>query len=466
MLSVTSSYSRTADKAFLGLCAFSVVNPLIAQAAPFFFPGNIAGMNITQWFQGLCLPLVLVTLPALSKNGLPISRSFSRLFWAFVMVLSVLHLRLLAANRLSADFANTERMVYFKILFALLLWYYAARLVQSHDSAEKLLRWVLLGALASALWILVCYFFGVGSANYASAGIQATAGSEGVSGKAIAGFLLPAVTGAMFLALQKDSLRWSLAAVLMAAALFVTFDRSAQVALAVALCWGAVWWFGVAHPRPGSKAVLLFTCAVLLLGGVYYVHKGGEELMARWTQDLDRGEIGSGRGVFYATAWDWFWQKCDTTDFLLGMGYSNIYDLMYSASGLYVHTHSDLFDMLLAGGIAGLSLYVLLFGTIASLVRGLSSGCVEFAMLVALLVSFCVMSCLTGLIAFPLTMYTFGIECICIRVLACERDLDFVPATAASARRYPWSIAASAGQVQWSSAECLNSPGIGVNRPY
>jgi len=38
------------DAAVLGLCVFSVVNPLIAQAAFFLFPRPIGGMKIMQWF--------------------------------------------------------------------------------------------------------------------------------------------------------------------------------------------------------------------------------------------------------------------------------------------------------------------------------------------------------------------------------------------------------------------------------
>jgi len=97
---------------------------------------------------------------------------------------------------------------------------------------------------------------------------------------------------------------------------------------------------------------------------------------------------------------------------------------MHTASGAFRHTHSDLFDMLMIGGIVGLALYFLLFHTIASLGKGLPIGSAEFATLAAMLLSFGVMSLLTGLIAFPHAMYAFGVQCICIRVLAVQEESD------------------------------------------
>ncbi|MFC1633561.1 O-antigen ligase family protein [Planctomycetota bacterium] len=326
---------------------------------------------------------------------------------------------------------NIERMVYFKVIFALLLWYYASCLVQSYKPAQWLLKSILLGAIISAGWILFCYFTGFGSANYVSAGVKATAGSEGVSGKAMAGFLLPAAVGAMFLAVQHSSYRWAMSAALIIVAVFITFDRSAQVALIVGMSWMAIWWLVLACPKPNPKTILLFLSIIFILGGIYFAYHGNEELVARWTYDFDRGEIGSGRGTFYMTAWGWFWKDSSVIDFFFGMGFGNIYDLMHSRSGIFRHTHSDLFDMLLIGGIVGLSLYFLLFYTITSLGKGLPVGSMEFAILGALLLSFGVMSLLTGLMAFPHTLYAFGAQCICIRVLAIQENFDPMPSFSA-----------------------------------
>jgi len=377
-----------------------------------------------QWFQGLCFVAILVALPKMPKGRVELRRPFARLLWIYVIVLGLLHLRLLSTGRVPTDMVTTERVVYFKIVFAVLLWYCVSCLVRSRESARLLLCSVLFGAAVSAVWILVCYFSGIGSANYASAGIKATAGSEGVSGKAMAGFLLPATAGAMYLAVRDNSYRWALCAALNAVAVFVTFDRSAQVAFVAGVSWIVMWWLGLAGYRGCSKPVLLFLIVLIVVGGIYYAHHGSEELVVRWTSDFDRGEIGSGRETFYVTAWNWFWSDSDLMDFLLGMGYGNIYDLMHSRSGVYRHTHSDLCDMLLTGGIVGVLLYFLLFYTVASLARDVPVACVEFVMLVTLLTMFGMMSLITGLMAFPHTLYAFGTECICIRTLAFRGELE------------------------------------------
>lgn len=421
---IRSRSEYVASLAVLGLCAFSIVNPLVKQAVLFLFPFPIAGLNIMQWFQGFCFLLALITLPMVPRGYVELSRPFSRLLWAYVISLGILHLRLLSTGRIPADMVFTERMVHFKIIFALLFWYYASCLVQSYEFARALLHSILLGALISAAWIIACYFSGIGGAHYAFAGITATAGSEGASGKGVVGFLLPTAAGAMFLALRDGSYRWALSAALIIAAVFVTFDRSAQVAFAVAVVWMAIWWLGLARPRPASRIVLFFLGIVVLSGGMYYAYHGTEELFARWTLDFDRGEIGSGRGAFYMGAWNWFWRDSSVADFLLGMGCVNIYDVMHAASGAFRHTHSDLFDMLMIGGIVGLALYFLMFYTIASLGRGLSVGSTEFATLGAVLLSFGVMSLLTGLMTFPHAMYAFGAQCICIRILAIREKTD------------------------------------------
>jgi len=440
LLPITWSRGESvADAAIVALCVFSVANPLVAQATFFFFPYPLAGMNIMQWFQGLCFPLILITLPKLSRNGVEFSPLFSRLLWAYVISLGLLHLRLLSTGRLPADMIGTERMVYFKVIFGLLLWYYASCLTRSQESARRLLQSILLGALISAGWVLICYFFGIGGAHYAAAGVTATAGSEGASGKGMAGFLLPAVAGAIFLALREGSHWWAMGASLLLAAVFVTFDRSAQVAFMAGLSWMVIWWVGLARPRPRTKAILPLVCIIFALGSIYFAHRGSEELVARWTRDFDRGEIGSGRETFYATAWNWFCQDSSVTDFCFGMGFGNIYDLMFAGSGIYRHTHSDLFDMLLIGGLVGLALYLLLFYTIASLGRGLPVGSTEFAILGTLLISFGVMSLFTGLMAFPHAVYAFGAQCICIRALAIHEERDrvpIVPSVSAWVRKY------------------------------
>lgn len=413
-----------AHTAIAALCVFSVVNPLIQQAGLSFFPYSIAGMNVMQLFQGMCFPLVLVVLPRLPRGCAALSHPFSVLLWAYVMSLGILHLRLLSAGRIPPEMVNTERMVYFKIIFALVFWYFTSRLVQSHETARRVIRSIVIGAVLSAGWVVACYFFGLGGAHYEAAGVRATAGSEGASGKAVAGFLLPAAVGAMYLAFQNRSYRWALGAVLVFGAVFVTFDRSAQVACSVAMLWMALWYLILARPRPDRRIVLLFLGILVLVGGVYYTHHGTEELISRWTSDFDRGEIGSGRGAFYTTAWHWFWKDSGVTDFLLGVGYGNIYDIMHTGSGLYRHTHSDLFDLLMIGGVVGLMLYVFLFYTIASLGRDMSTDSMEFGTLGALLLSFGVMSLLTGLTEFPHTVYAFGGQCICLRVLALREVID------------------------------------------
>ena len=117
-------------------------------------------------------------------------------------------------------------------------------------------------------------------------------------------------------------------------------------------------------------------------------------------------------------------------DFFFGIGFGNIFDLMHSRSGIFIHTHSDLFDMLLIGGVIGLALYLLFFYTITSLGRGLPVGSMEFGILMTLIVSFGAMSLFTGLMDFPHTVYAFGAQCICIRVLTIQEEHDPRPAVA------------------------------------
>ncbi len=418
-----SSYSGLKSKAFWGLCAFSVLNPAVTQAGMYFLPSGIAGYSPMQLFQGVYLVVILATLPLICRDATSLSRQFKWLTILFTAGLCAIHVRIWAMGRTPSYLATAERIVCLRIVMSCLLWYYVSLLVSSPKHALRLMNSLILGGSVCAVWILFFYFRqGGGVAAYAASGVEASFGSEGVSGKAVAGLLLSSAVGMMYMAIRNASGFRAVGVLLLLGALFVTFDRSAQVAVGCVALWSVIWWQRSCRPRSAMRVMTVFLVGLVLCGSVYLIHRGTDELIARWTFDFDRGEVGSGRGAFYTTAWRWFVWDSDLGDFVMGMGFANIHELIFQHTGLAVHCHSDLFDMIVMGGVFGLVLYLLMWGVLASTAMNVPVRSVEFGAMGAMLAAFGVMSLLTGQMNFPLTMYPLGAQLVCMRVLALSSD--------------------------------------------
>ncbi|HEX42396.1 MAG TPA: hypothetical protein ENN81_10115 [Phycisphaerales bacterium] len=402
------------------LAVVAVLNPSITQAGYYFFPSGIAGMSLMQLFQGVFFLVVLATLPFLLPLWHGYASLFARLLLAFTFVLGLVYFRGEITGKIPSQQVRAEQIYYFKVIFALTVWLYVSLVIRNSDDARQLLYCIVIGSSLCAVVILYFYITGRGQVrSYLYAGVIATRGAEGVSGKATLGYLLTSIWATLYLLINFKKPWLLLPALLLLAASFVMYDRSSQVAFVLSGAWLVGWGIFVTKNRHKRNRLMLFIVFLVVVATVYFSRVGFDQLMRRWTYDFSRGEIGSGRSTFWISSLDWLKSEADWADFLFGMGYGQMVQRMASAAGIWVHTHSDLFDLLLIAGVLGLFLLALLYYTLMkiALIRDKTSS--EFSVMVAVFISYAAMSCLTGQFGAPHAMFTIMSVLWCLR-LQCE----------------------------------------------
>jgi O-antigen ligase len=95
-------------------------------------------------------------------------------------------------------------------------------------------------------------------------------------------------------------------------------------------------------------------------------------------------------------------------------------DMVYASLGVVVHTHNDLLDMLVIGGVLGLIVLGLIFSGIVVQIRSAKPASPEFAVAVAILVVLGCQAFFTGQLFLPdvMSFYLLAITA----VLACARE--------------------------------------------
>lgn len=409
---------------FGSICLFAIINPLIAQIGWYFFPDRIAGLSLMQWYQGLFFVYVLATIPFLRKHSNILSKQIYQLLSMFIVGFTIIHLRAWGTGNIDPDYVMIERIYYFKIIFAITLWYYVSLVINNTQRADVLLKCIIAGSIVTSLCIFYFYFTSTDiSEAYAYEGVKASTGVEGVSGKGTAGFLVPSVFLVLYLSMKNRSKYGIILALFILAATYLTYGRAGQVAFCCGLMWLISWYFFFSNRKINYNTIIIFVVLLFIGAFLYFRTYGYEELFSRWTYDLSKGAIGSGRGIFYSTALKWFTQESSFVEFFLGMGFGNIRNIMFYNSGIRVHTHSDFFDMMLTGGVLGLLLYSAFLWTAFDHVRKTPKISVEFLVMSSIFIVFCVMSFLTGIFIAPHAIFSFLAALYCMKRKNSESNL-------------------------------------------
>jgi O-antigen ligase len=145
-------------------------------------------------------------------------------------------------------------------------------------------------------------------------------------------------------------------------ATYMTMVRASLVCSLVALLM-----FGFAVARGGSRKALVIGLIALVIsvGAVVFVYNGltgksHSQVADRWSETEKRGDIGSGRLLLWYTAYSHF-QSTSVTSKLVGEGFGISYDITEEFLGTHFVMHNDVIEVLLAGGIFGVALYVMMF---------------------------------------------------------------------------------------------------------
>jgi O-antigen ligase len=146
---------------------------------------------------------------------------------------------------------------------------------------------------------------------------------------------------------------------------------------------------------------------------------GTADLTTRWADLDDPEKAGSGRLLLWTAAARSFLNG-NPIEQLLGRGFQGMLDMVYASLGVVVHTHNDLLDMLVIGGVLGLIVLSLIFAGIVVQIRSARPASPEFAVAVAILLVLGCQSFFTGQLFLPdvMSFYLLAITA----VLGCARE--------------------------------------------
>lgn len=401
------------------LCAYALLGPIATQLS-YLLLDNFTDRDVSflQYFQGAFLlaaaMLSLRTPPSRSRA----TKTARGLFAGVVLACSVFLLKKMAWDPPDRSALAFDAVWYLKIVAAPFWWWVAASVVRRGEDAERLLRYVLLGAMMGALFAVACYFTGAGViAAYEYEGVIASVGASGVSSKQTVAYLAPAALVSAYRGSVQHRWSWTLGALLLVAATLLTYDRSVQVGLVIALVWLLAWR---AFAGRGASSALSTRLIVLTIvaGIIFFWVVGFDTLSSRWSYDVEvKGMVGSGRSDFYWAAW-LSYLDLKLPELLFGIGMSNVTEVMYQTCGRKVHTHSDFFDMLLGGGLLGMMVYFGLWRAALRNLRRVSPRSIHFAIMGGYVLIVATMSVITGVLAAPHAMFCLGAALHCLRVIA------------------------------------------------
>lgn len=347
------------------------------------------------------------------------------LVFFIIMILSMTFFSI--RNYYSYDFFSRdildETIKYFKIIVSIFNWLIVAILFRNYHKARILIGVIILGTSVDALFKIFGNVFGLWIVDgYEHSGVTASFGAEGISGKGTVAFLVLSLFLSWYY-FKRKPFRGGIVSIIFLFAIIMTNDRSAQVALILSFIWCFTWLFISKKRKVFYKILMWFMVILLPLGFIYLKINGTHSLLARWEYELsNKGKLtGSGRVDFYSSAWSWF-KSAPIPEFLFGQGYQKTYDMIEKNTGMRVHTHSDFFDLMSVGGVLGITIYILYITIVISIIYVIPHNYFEYQIGFAIIISFFVMSVLTGQLGAVHSMSVLGSSLWCLRIIGLSKN--------------------------------------------
>jgi len=290
-----------------------------------------------------------------------------------------------------------------QILYWVLVWLIYAVECATPEGGRLVLKGVLAGGVYMAVSVILLHMFG-GGAYSRYEGVDASFGGFSTA-KSLGGILC--VAALLSLRIRSTPLQAGLVCVSLAG-LMLTYQRTGQLAMVV-----AVLWIAVVHMRSRIREVLLsgrsviaFACILVMVAGFVDT----DALTERWRNaDLSLGsKAGSGRLGLWTDALRAF-EGMNWLDRMLGVGYSGMRDAMLEEGlgGNRKHTHSDVLDILLAFGVLGVFGWIAVHYAVIQTMRACAKTSMEYALGGAVYIVFLIESLITGQVFGPATMIAY-----------------------------------------------------------
>jgi len=395
---------RKSYKPFVRLLA------LIGIGMPIVFQANYIGLtfsarelgNPMQLMQGLAILLAIffVVVHGLKSNEL--TRKAMLPVVAFTIMNFFMMLNSFIGH--NAHF-KYDVVASIKIFYWGLLWLLTIQFVNDSKSIGLIQRCFILGAAGNALIIILFFFGGYTRVDpYLNQGVEASFGAEGASGKAMAGFMIICAVIAPSVNLFKSRWIGSAIGAFILIGVAITNDRSAQVAVSLAIGWMTFWLIRYSSRNSERSVYLRLVLALAVTGTVYISTLSLNNLIGRWA-DFETENAGSSRLRMWRGAWEYFLES-DMGLMLIGGGQENVRLGMIRKLGADIHTHSDLFDQLLHNGLLGVLVYFTFFIVITKIALSINRNSGQYALAIAICGMLFTLSAFTSVLLYTHSMLT------------------------------------------------------------
>ncbi len=300
---------------------------------------------------------------------------------------------------------------YGQMAYWVFFWIVVSMLCREPEQAEIILRGLAVGAMATAVSVLLGFVFG-GLNYYQDDAVDSSAGWFDTA-KMITGVLVTGGVVLLYLGRHKRGWLYPLLACTCFIACVLTYARAGSVALAAVLLWLPLWLllFGRGCKKQWIGKFLILA---LLAGALVPVAVGTDKLFARWSDVQEGDKAGSGRATFWKVAADGYMDGTPAEQ-AIGHGYSSMSDLLFLNYGADIkHTHNDMLDMLLVAGAAGAAWLLFFAGTLAWRILRTSIASVEGGAGVAILLAYLLHGQFTGQLwgTDAMSYYTLSLACL------------------------------------------------------
>jgi hypothetical protein len=290
------------------------------------------------------------------------------------------------------------------------------------------------GSVAAASVLIVFVLRGAPENAYQIAGVDASWGWF-FTMKGLTGQLLVAGIVAAMVARTRGA-RWAYGVAAAAvAATFLTYARTGQVALAVALLW-LFLTRSRKSPWALAREVAVVGAVVAIALSVPRVQPAlADNLSLRWRDVIDegmrdQGKAGSGRANLLPDSWRAF-ASGGAVDVVVGRGFAGMRDAVDQAGYSRMHTHNDLLDLLLATGFLG---FLAMTWLVATAWRRLKAAGGQWRYSLAIWLVWGVHGALTGQLWLPDAMAWYGLGLGAVAASGRRAALPAISMTAVAGR--------------------------------
>jgi len=371
---------------------------------------TIGSFSMLQVFRGTLLGMLLCMVGLTPRPGRHCQSAIGG-----VVLWLLLCLSLVATNQAvnGHGIVLLDLITYVQIGYWITVWYATHIWIRDVPSARMVLHGLMGGGLVTAASVYYGYIVGVSNPIYALEGVRASSGFF-VSGKGIAGTLVVGGVTAGYLGIGRRTWSYSCAAVICFGACFLTYARAGLVALWLSLLWLVIWSTMIRSGRKSSWVGRVMTVTTVS-AAILVATVGTADLNRRWSDVNNPNRAGSGRLHIWAAAAESF-GEADLSEQLAGRGFQGMLEFIGSRIGNRIHTHNDMLDMLVTGGVIGVVFLLLVFAALLAQILRTPVRSPEFAVAFSILLALSSQAIFTGQLFMPdvMSYYVVGITALTV----------------------------------------------------